>query len=130
MGYVPERASGSLLVAKFRGCRASLRLSASVARPREAIRFEWGSATLAEPIVDSVLPPAPAGTSGDLVLPIPQIICGDVWFRLSRAVASGRAPASPCAGADSNGRLHATLSADEPRVVACDAGDTPTSPRE
>jgi hypothetical protein len=120
MGYVPERANGSLLVAKFRGCHASLRMSAAVAR--EAIRFEWGSSSLVEPLVDRVLPPAPAGTSGDLVLPIPRILCGDVWFRLSRALdATGRALASPCAGADSNGRIRATLSADEPRVIACDA---------
>jgi hypothetical protein len=116
IGYAPERAQGSLLVATFRGCRASLRLRATAAR--EPLRLEWGAGAIETAITDRIVPPAPEDATGTLVLPLGRIVCGSVWLRVSLAPGTP-GPREVCADTDSLGRLHAVVAPERPSMIEC-----------
>lgn len=108
IGFVADWQQGSLFLGKHVPCAATLALSGpGGATPGLA----WGVDSLETPMVETDLPPLPAGVPA-VSTKLDGLACGAVWLRVST-------PAGACAGADPSGRLRLRLSHEQEPVVAC-----------
>lgn len=110
-GYVADWRRGSLLLARFRGCRATLgiRTSRSV---RASVEYGWF------PLADahwerSVNVSAASAT----VVPLEGSPCGDVWIRVKQETPTGKT--FQCRGADREGRIMVRMAQGTPNEVTC-----------
>jgi hypothetical protein len=109
IGYVADWKQGSLFLGKPVPCAAMLTLSG----PANTMpHLAWGLSPLEAPMLEMNLPPLPVGVDA-VSLKLDGLACGSVWLRVSTQ------NGTPCAGADTSGRLALRLSHELTPMVTC-----------